>query len=73
MPLLEFHCSECDKDFEELVRDSAKPSVTCPACRSRKLTRRLSLFSARGQAPKKESVPAGGCGRCGDPAGPCGM
>ncbi|MFQ5411268.1 MAG: FmdB family zinc ribbon protein [Phycisphaerae bacterium] len=72
MPMLEFHCPNCDAIFEELVRSADnKASVACPTCRSRQVERRISVFSAHASSPRSEE-PAGMCGRCGDPNGPCG-
>jgi putative FmdB family regulatory protein len=31
MPIFEFHCGSCDKDFEKLVFGS-DPEVECPFC-----------------------------------------
>ncbi len=72
MPMLEFHCPSCDSVFEELVRSAdKKASVACPTCQSRRVERRISVFSAHASAPRADK-PAGTCGRCGDPNGPCG-
>lgn len=74
MPILEFHCPECDKVFEELIRDrSSRSSVSCPTCGSRKVSRQISVFSARsGETSTAAPSFGAGCGRCGDPNGPCG-
>lgn len=73
MPIFEFKCQSCGHEFEELVRD-AKASVPCPKCSARKAERRLSVFAARQAAPTRAAQSApGGCMRCGDPNGPCGM
>ena len=44
MPLFEYACKECDKEFELLVRGSETPE--CPSCHSTELQRRLSVFAA---------------------------
>ncbi|MGA2266623.1 MAG: zinc ribbon domain-containing protein [Phycisphaerae bacterium] len=46
MPIYEYTCGGCKKDFELLVISKARPA--CPHCGSRKLTRRFSTFAARG-------------------------
>jgi putative FmdB family regulatory protein len=71
MPLFEYACRQCDRQFEALVRGSETPE--CPACHSTELERRLSVFAAHtgsgGHAV--EAMPAvGPCGSCGDPRGP---
>lgn len=75
MPLFEFACPDCGKDFEELVGSSdGVERIRCPDCDSRKVVRKFSTFSARSAVKQKSSpLPMGGCGRCGDPSGPCGM
>ena len=67
MPLYEYSCKQCDRQFEALVRAGEAPE--CPACHGHDLERRLSVFAAHtGGAPK--SVTPGPCGTCGDPRGP---
>ena len=71
MPLYEYACQSCEKQFEVLVRASETPE--CPACHGTALERRFSVFAARtgGTAIAAETMAApGGCGRCGDPRGP---
>ena len=70
MPIFEYVCKKCGKNFETLVPNaSAKPA--CPACGEKgKVARKLSKFAA---AVKQEGCPSqafcpsaqsGGCG-CG--------
>ncbi len=71
MPIYEYRCRACDKDFEELVRSAeAAASVACPECGSRRIDRKLSVFAARETAPcgVTSSSP---CGRCGSAGGAC--
>jgi len=44
MPLYEYTCSKCRKDFELLVRGSQVPQ--CPECGNKKLTRQMSVPAA---------------------------
>ena len=75
MPIYEYECSACKAAFEQLVRSSGdEKSAVCPECSSKRVTRKPSVFAAHGAAASKSaaSLPrAGGCGRCGDPNGPC--
>jgi putative FmdB family regulatory protein len=48
MPIYEFNCTKCKKDFEILVMSSSE-SINCPHCNSRKVERLLSGFSRAGQ------------------------
>jgi len=72
MPLYEYACRDCDREFEALVRSTDTPS--CPSCNGTHLERRLSVFAAHTQGGSGSSVgelaAEAGCGRCGDPRGP---
>jgi len=71
MPLFEYACKSCERQFEFLVRGSETPE--CPSCRSTALERRQSVFAARTAAASSGETQApmgGGCGACGDPRGP---
>jgi len=48
MPLFEFVCVDCSRPFEELVRNaSAAQEVTCPACGSTQVAKKISTFASR--------------------------
>jgi putative FmdB family regulatory protein len=71
MPLFEYACQTCDREFETLVRGQETPA--CPVCHGTDLTRRLSVFAAHtagGSTPGTPAPAMGGCGACGDPRGP---
>jgi len=53
MPLYEYVCQTCHRQFELLVRASQEPA--CPECGSGQLTKLLSVVAAPGR-----SSPAGG-------------
>jgi putative FmdB family regulatory protein len=58
VPIFEYHCTGCGRDFEQLVR--ANDQVACPECGSAKVRKQLSVVAAprsRGGA----SDDAGGC------------
>jgi putative FmdB family regulatory protein len=44
MPLFDFHCRACGRDFEALARPQ-DPPVRCPSCQSEDLERLLSAFA----------------------------
>lgn len=48
MPIFEFVCSECGKEFDILISASKKDQVECPACGSSQLKKKLSSFSTTG-------------------------
>ena len=72
MPLFEFACRSCDRQFETLVRGDDTPE--CPACHSTDLERRFSVFAAHtaggGASAGDMMATPGPCGACGDPRGP---
>ena len=74
MPIYEYRCDDCGKQFEKLVRASA-PKVACPGCGGEKLEQQYSTFSAQmgsgGSAAAAPCGPMAGGGGCG--AGMCGM
>lgn len=61
MPILQYHCKNCNKDFEELVK-RFDDEVACPVCKA-KAERLYSgeIFSATGKPAKKCS---GNCKTC---------
>lgn len=62
MPIYEYHCDGCGKDFEVLVFNSSE-KIQCPDCGSKKVKRLLSGFSAKSDG---KVVTAGGdsCSSC---------
>lgn len=61
MPLYEFICADCGKEFEKVMRfDQSGEQPPCPACESRETHKRISLFSSR-NAPGG-STSSGSCG-----------
>ncbi len=76
MPLYEYHCPDCNKDMELLVRSSSE-QPSCPECGGAKLEKQFSTFAASGKPSGGDSCShAGGCG-CAHagmpPGGMCGM
>lgn len=48
MPIYEYHCPTCDKQFELLVRSSTVPA--CPHCGATKLDKCISAPQAPGKS-----------------------
>ena len=66
MPIYEFHCDDCDTDFEYLVMGSRKPEG-CPDCKSNNFRRLMSAcgFVSKGAGGQTSSASAGtSCGSC---------
>jgi len=68
MPIYEYACQECGREFEALVRSTTVPD--CPSCHSTDLEKRLSVFATAQQNDQPAPVAAGPCGSCGHPGGP---
>lgn len=75
MPIYEYVCQDCEHAFEELVRSNRdEKAMVCPSCSSKRVGRKLSVFAAQRDAKQAAATPmTGGCGRCGDPNGPCAL
>ncbi len=70
MPIFEYHCTKCDKDFEVLVFGNQK--VTCPHCNGKKIKKLLSTVSHKSdgeftssQGSACSSCSATTCSTCG--------
>lgn len=45
MPLFDFRCRGCGREFEALIRSQDTTAPQCPACRSTDLERLLPIFA----------------------------
>jgi len=63
MPLYEYHCRSCGKDFEKMVRFSEADMLPdCPECRCRDTRKKISLFASQGSASSRGGLNASaGC------------
>jgi putative FmdB family regulatory protein len=66
MPLFEYRCVDCGRDFEKIVprHDS---EADCPQCSSLRVEKKLSVFAVSGTQGGDDFDAAPGCGRCGAP------
>ena len=65
MPIYEYHCESCNKDFECLVFGNEKPD--CPSCDSTEVCRLMSTcgFVSKGSGGQTQSTSDGStCGGC---------
>ena len=71
VPIYEYECQSCRTSFEQYLKSAAdEASVTCPECGTQHPMRIPSVFPAR-KTEAPAALPQRGCGRCGDPNGPC--
>ena len=73
MPIYEYACQGCGREFETLVRSDTVPA--CPHCHSTHLQKQLSVFATKVVTPDTAAAApamAGPRGSCGHPDGPGG-
>jgi putative FmdB family regulatory protein len=58
MPIYEYHCDDCGKEFEKLLRRAADSAeVRCPSCGENHLSLKLSTFAARSGGTHGQEAP----------------
>ncbi|MEN8200595.1 MAG: zinc ribbon domain-containing protein [Thermodesulfobacteriota bacterium] len=68
MPIYEFHCEECGKNFESLIMiSSALDDVTCKHCNSSNIKKLISQTS--NQPSQGSRIPAGALSGCSSKSG----
>ena len=62
MPIYEYHCQDCETEFEVIrsIKD-ADSDLTCTQCLGKNMKRKISLFNASSGG---RSISAGGCSTC---------
>jgi putative FmdB family regulatory protein len=56
VPLYEYECLACGKQFELLVRASTSDAPACPVCRSHQLERVLSEFAVSSETTRESAI-----------------
>jgi putative FmdB family regulatory protein len=65
MPIYEFHCEQCERDSEILVRSTDWKNAECPLCGSKKLAKKFSTFAAASAGESSPGrIPSGGGHHC---------
>ena len=72
MPLYEYRCKKCDKNFEILQKSNEK--AVCPECGGKSMEKLFSVFASGGtsEASSREGGPSSSPG-CGSGGCGCGM
>jgi putative FmdB family regulatory protein len=63
MPIFDFSCNECGKNFDVMISNSDKDKVRCPQCSSAKVVQKLSLFNT-GSGNSSSSGTRDACRSC---------
>jgi len=63
MPIYEYQCRKCRKEFECIVF-GGDSTVTCPHCNAKKVERLLSACSFKSSGRYSSSAGASGCASC---------
>ena len=63
MPIYEYRCNKCEREFEKYVQ-SAQARIACPGCQSSRVTRRLSVLGVRSAGGAAAPVGMSGSGGC---------
>jgi putative FmdB family regulatory protein len=63
MPIYEYRCDECGQAFE-MIRSASEndEGLHCPACKSPKVTRLMSVFSSHQTSDSSSAGSAPSCG-----------
>ncbi len=62
MPIFEYHCENCQEDFEKIV--FGKTTIQCPKCDSKKVRQKISAFSFKSGSKFVAASGSQGCGGC---------
>ncbi len=50
MPIFEYQCNQCGEEFERVVFSGEERGITCPECRSKDITKKMSATSFMGSS-----------------------
>jgi len=53
MPIFEYKCNQCKKEFEKLVFAGEENNISCPECKSLKVAKKMSATSFMGNSMGK--------------------
>jgi len=58
MPIYEYRCSDCSREFEKIIWNLENEGIKCPFCNGEKVLRLLSIFSKAGGSSGEVSQPS---------------
>ena len=53
MPIFEYKCNQCEKEFEKLVFAGEENNILCPECKSQDVVKKMSAASFMGSSMGK--------------------
>ena len=56
MPIFEYTCKQCETEFEKLVFAGEENNVSCPACKSNDIKKKMSASSFMGNSLGKCAI-----------------
>ena len=60
MPLYEYHCNNCEQEFEQIVRFSEADQVqTCPFCGDKDTSKKISTAASFGFSSSGSAISSG--------------
>jgi len=63
MPIYEYQCNDCSREFEKVVPFSeAEQQQACPSCKSENTKKKVSVFASFGGLSSGGSSSSSGCG-----------
>ena len=67
MPLYEYHCNKCEKEFEQIVPFSEADLIpSCPFCGDKDTSKKISMAASFGSSPSGSVTSSGSkCGSVG--------
>ncbi len=71
MPIYEYNCEGCGKNFEALLKTAKDKPSKCPLCGSKKISKAFSAFAVSAKAGRSRPS-AAACKPCGSAGTGCG-
>lgn len=68
MPIFEYRCQKCRRNFDALVSLGKEGGVRCPKCGGKKIVKQFSTFAFGGAGIKFSASSGRSCSSCSSPA-----